>query len=257
MLTTMLEPYDIAHSYKNGQRFDLKAQMVSYYVGRDVGGQPELDISILPEPKCFTHNDNIRPVMDWLKEDRGQAGIFLLEAMLDIDRECHLIYEDHKEIKIRRGQIENHPYIRRYNSRILVIINRLHFVCSTLLLRANRIIYGSDVMWSRIIDFRQLYELLEREETEAIKVKEFIFEDDGDGLMEKLVVEIVVMHGLSASISNFTQINIGADYPALIFMGPPKDEGYHVLVHNHALSQIIAGLNLMIDRLGIFKGKGE
>jgi len=274
MLTTLLKPYTITHAYRNGVKFDFdtKAQLVSYYVGYDVEDKKLLDLSILPEPRNIMHAQNLKAITAWLSEESRMEGIFLLETIQEINQAAQRIYTAFDKIKSQNlgdlevdvGKIIDYQAnIKDYRCSVRLLIERMYFFCSALLFRANHLLRADNalmkdeiILGQRITSFRWLYELLELNDPDALKIKELIFKNDTDNLIEKLVVEIVAMHDLSALINNFAQVSIGKEHPTLLMKGPPKDEGYLLLVHNHALPQIMEGLNLMIAKLGIF-GAGQ
>jgi len=243
MLITMLEPYDIEDDNLSG----LKVQAVSYYAGRDVESMKLLNIS----PRLET-SGNHSPLAAWLTIEEGFQGITLQNVLKNINFLSKQLYSFYDPAK---GTVwSSREGIRNYDLSVRTLIHQLHLFCSFLLFRANRtkpaFIDSSPI----IADWPSLYRLAKTGNIKAKELRDFIFKDDSDGLMEILVVEAVIMHDLASSINNYAYfMPAGSQSPALAQFGPPRDKGYDCLLHNHALPQIIEGIDLVIEKFGMLK----
>jgi len=271
MLTTMLEPYEWEN--KNIVPYDgqyaLRGQGVSYYVGYDVGPTKTLTHPLLGGMGYVVPFKGDKPLTKWCPNDHlGRAAHFLYRALDSLNRAAKQVYVAHKILKETDGKKcqpgQNISDFHRdvvqarwnnaleHSSGVREIIGNLHLLFSLLLFRANRI-KGGSIGWPRIGDFRRFYELLDGGDKEAEELRDIIFQKDDDGLMKKLAVESVVMHDLLDSVNIYTdKLMFVGNVPTMVLVGPPKDNEYDFLVRNHAVSQIMAGVDIVISRLGIF-----
>jgi len=247
MLTTMLEPYDIEDDNFSG----LKVQAVSYYSGRDVEPMKLLNIS----SRLDTSWD-YAPLAAWLNIEEGFQAVTLQNVLKNINFVSKQLYSFYKNTDPRGlGDVwGSRDGVRSYDLGARIIMHQLHLFCSFLLFRANRIKPDFIDSSPAIVNWHNLYRLVRTGNNKAKELRDFIFKDDQDGLMEKLVVEVVIMHDLASSINSYAYfMPTGSQSPILAQFGPPRDRGYDCMLHNHALPQIMAGIDLLIDGLGMFK----
>jgi hypothetical protein len=263
MLTTLLEPYPVEHESICPHEPDgPRGQGVSFYAGYDA--EPG---KLLEHPCLYAAPQPEDQLMKWFPNDKyGHAAFSLWQTLTRLNHTAAKVYKAHQTLEelettlsrltpdqdsFAEAALESQVNLETYSTGLGDIVRHLHFFCSSLLFRANQINNGS-ARWPKIADFKRLYELLGGGDPEAESLREIIFKNDNDWLMEKLVVEAAVMYDLLGSINVYTRPIFGGETPALVLIGPPKDRGFGFLVHNHALPQIMAGLDVIINRLDIF-----
>ena len=254
MLTTMLKPYD-ADDMVSMLGINGKLQGVSFYVGYDAG----YDKFIAMPPSAdmtFVFWD----LVNWLGNVGGATG--LRDLMYSINRTAASIYSGHKELAAinKKSQRTEHEVAIGAHSAAQIfkstrdLVWQLGLLCSVFYRREYlNIEEHRRKLWPEIFHLYDLFERSENGDQYAFELKSAVFSNIKNELVEPLIYELVGIQSLMSSAwSGLNPLGFGVDCPTIFMLSPTKDENYFALLRNHAIGQLMAGVDIAVKEFGLF-----